>query len=941
MNVLKVLVCAGLLLVGVDARRLNAQTVSSTTGAINGTVTDSSKGVIPGVTVTLSGPALMGVPTTVTEPDGTYRFSTVPIGEYKLNFELSGFGTVTREGIRVSVGFTATVNAEMNPGSVAETITVSGASPVVDVSSTSVASHYDSEKLAELPGSRDPWAVIAQAPAVAMQRMDVGGSGAWAQQVFRAYGLSGGQRNEIEGIVANEGSGSMYYTDFGSFEEISVTPVGNTSEVGTPGVYSNFVSKSGGNVYHGNVYLDFENESMETTNIDDKQIALGISGNPGQTIDTQDLNRLAMFRDFTADIGGFVKKDKLWWYFSFRNNVTDLRLPTLVDEIQHTYGPSYTGKGTANLSENGNHKLVGYFQRAGKIQPSYLAAIILPSARTSPAIMRANTVWSSGFPNTTYKAEYNGVLSSSLLLVVRGGANNSFWFRNGKSADPRIEDTGNNFVSGGMYGIDNIRRRPQASGSLSYFKQGWAGTHNFKVGGEVMRDTLEQPFRGFINPTNSVSVRSNGAPIQVRLYQGPNTSVNKLLTESVYISDSWLPTKKLTINLGVRLDRYRPYLPAQTGPAGQSYAAVDKIVQWNNIGPRVGGSYDLTGKGKTVIKANYGKYWLYPSSDFALNANPNPAGWYQDLAWTDLNSNGVWNPGEEGRVIAALGGAAATTFDSAIKDTYQHQLLTYLEREIAPNLGVRTGFVWNGQRQVYGQVNVNRPLSAFTVPVTVQDPGPDGVLSTKDDGGTLTAYNLSAGALALPVVNITQNLPERNNNYYTWEVSANRRQTGSWSLSASFAETWNHDAALGVGTSYTPNNTISSVGTEDVYKTWQAKITSTLRFPLGLRVIPLMRHQSGVVFARTFTARLNWGNPTVKAERIGDERTDNVTLFDVRTERVFTLIHGVRVTGMFDLYNLTNSNVEQDTSFASGSTYRRPVAITPPRIARVGFKVNW
>ena len=241
MNVLKVLVCACLLLIGVGAGRLNAQTVSSTTGAINGTVTDSPKSVIPGVTVTLSGPALMGVPTTVTEQDGTYRFSTVPIGEYKLNFELTGFGTITREGIRVSVGFTATVNAEMNPGALAETVTVSGASPVVDVSSTSVASHFDSEKLAELPGSRDAWAVIAQAPAVAMQRMDVGGSGAWAQQVFRAYGLSGGRaERQIEGIWSNEGRRSMYYTDFGSFEEISVTPVGNTSEGADPGRLQQF-----------------------------------------------------------------------------------------------------------------------------------------------------------------------------------------------------------------------------------------------------------------------------------------------------------------------------------------------------------------------------------------------------------------------------------------------------------------------------------------------------------------------------------------------------------------------------------------------------------------------------------------------------------------------------------------------------------------------------
>ncbi len=233
-----------------------AQTVTSTTGAINGTVTDSSKAVVPGVTVSLSGPALMGTTTSVTDENGFFRFSAVPIGDYKLTFELAGFGTVTREGIRVGVGFTATVNIEVNPGAVAETVTVSGESPLVDVSATSVGSRFDSEKLAELPGSRDPWMLIAVAPAVAMSRMDVGGSGAWTQQSYRAYGVSGGERNEVEGILVNEGSGQMYYTDFGSFEEISITPVGNTAEVGTPGVFSNFVSKSGRNTYHGNVYFD-------------------------------------------------------------------------------------------------------------------------------------------------------------------------------------------------------------------------------------------------------------------------------------------------------------------------------------------------------------------------------------------------------------------------------------------------------------------------------------------------------------------------------------------------------------------------------------------------------------------------------------------------------------------------------------------------------------
>src|SRR5262245_35057364 len=199
-----------------------AQTVSTTTGAINGTVTDTTKAVLPGVTVTLSGPAVMGTPTAATDQSGFFRLPSLAPGDYKLTFELSGFGTVTREGIHVGLGFTATLNVEMSPGSVAETITVSGASPVVDLQCTNVTTRSDTERLASLPGSRDFWAVVAQTPAVSMSRVDVGGSGALTQQPYTAYGLTSGggvNRGVVEGIMVNEGSGGggsdLYYTDYG------------------------------------------------------------------------------------------------------------------------------------------------------------------------------------------------------------------------------------------------------------------------------------------------------------------------------------------------------------------------------------------------------------------------------------------------------------------------------------------------------------------------------------------------------------------------------------------------------------------------------------------------------------------------------------------------------------------------------------------------------
>ena len=199
-----------------------AQTVTATTGAINGVVTDSTKAVVPGVTVTLSGPSLMTTRTALTDEAGAYRFSAVPLGDHTLTFQLSGFGTIVREGIHVGLGFTATVNVELSPATVDDSVTVSGAAPVVDVSSTAVTTHFDSDKLASLPGARDFFAIAANTPGVALSKMDVGGNGALTLQEYTAYGLratTGVNRNEVEGIRVGgaNGANDNYLSDFASF----------------------------------------------------------------------------------------------------------------------------------------------------------------------------------------------------------------------------------------------------------------------------------------------------------------------------------------------------------------------------------------------------------------------------------------------------------------------------------------------------------------------------------------------------------------------------------------------------------------------------------------------------------------------------------------------------------------------------------------------------
>ena len=128
-----------------------AQTVSATTGALIGTVTDSTKAVLPGVTVTLSGTALMGTSVGVTDERGNYRFSALPPGDYRVSFELSGFRASMHEGIKIGVGFTGTLNVELIPGAIEETVTVSSQSPVVDVQTTSIVTRFEADKLAAFP----------------------------------------------------------------------------------------------------------------------------------------------------------------------------------------------------------------------------------------------------------------------------------------------------------------------------------------------------------------------------------------------------------------------------------------------------------------------------------------------------------------------------------------------------------------------------------------------------------------------------------------------------------------------------------------------------------------------------------------------------------------------------------------------------------------------
>ena len=592
-----------------------------------------------------------------------------------------------------------------------------------------------------------------------------------------------------------------------------------------------------------------------------------------------------------------------------------------------------TGKLTYKLSPR--QTLVGYLQHQEFTNSSSFIVGASQPFQTSDALPRMT------FPASVWKGEYNAALTDAVYLEARAGGYFSNAVNEFKSTAPRISDVGANTVTGGALANERSLSRPQVNGSISFLKSGRGGSHTVRIGGEYMLDSVEWPTFGYGNPCNCVSVLNNGTPTQVQILLGSNVSRNDMVTSAGFVDDTWRVNRRITLSLGLRLDRYQPGLPEQEGPAGQRFDAIDSVITFNNWGPRLGIGGDITGDGKTVVKLQYGNFWLYPGTNFTGAFNPNPTGWTRTNAWTnDVNGNGRWDAGEEGAVTSVLGGSASTRLDGEIVNSNVHQTTLFIEREVAREMAIRTGIVINARRHPYGTININRPLTSYGVPVPIVDPGADGRVGTADDGPTMTAYGVLPEALAVPPVNVTMNVPNSDSEYYTWEMTGSWRGAAWGSLLASVTHTWNREAALGVGNDFTPNALINATGDQLRFTTWQAKLHGIVNLPSDVRLVPVVRSQSGTPYARTFVRTLNYGNATIKSEPVAANRTPTITLVDLRTEKTFRL-GSTRVTGFFDIYNLFNTNAEQTVTTSSGAAWLRPIAITGPRIFRIGARSEW
>ena len=337
------------------AKSAQAQT---TAAGIVGTITDTTGAVLPGVTVTAKGPALQ-VPQVlaVTDENGQYKLSPLPVGTYTVTYELSGFQTLKREGVQLQVGFVAKLDQALNPGSLQETVTVTGESPTVDVTYPAHSVNLSADALETLPTNRDGLkAYVGQVPGI-RTNLDVGASSMTDTVQIRAYGQTGNPWLMLDGVMFGGAQNSVQgaQVDFNSIDSTRVETVGANAENPKAGQFIDSVIKSGSNQFHGEVVTYGSHGHLEATNLTAALTTAGVKNPP----------KLHTMWDDSANIGGRIIRDKLWFFANYRNegytrDILNAFYPDGVTPMQtKTKDRLFLGKVSLQVSKS--NKLTGFY----------------------------------------------------------------------------------------------------------------------------------------------------------------------------------------------------------------------------------------------------------------------------------------------------------------------------------------------------------------------------------------------------------------------------------------------------------------------------------------------------------------------------------------------------------------------------------------------------
>ncbi len=956
-------------------------------GRLTGVVTDTQGAVLPGVTVTATSPALIGTRTTVTEADGKYLFPGLPTGTYKLSFDLQGFKKLDRDNVQVVLGQTISADVQLQIGGLTENVTVTGASPIVDVTTTKVGTDLKGEALIAVPNSTDTWGALSEAPGVRMQGFDVGGSHKSQQSGYESFGVQNQARVVSEGVDHTEGvGGTGFYEDYYANEEVSVSSLGSDVEMNSPGAAIVTTIKSGGNQFKGLENFAYEPGSFVGSNAAPSEMAsrgytCPLNGLGVQQCDNPNL----LFWELHTDLGGPIMKDKIWFYGAYNQFHINKQVSGVAQSVATDLGlfNNYTGKGTMKL--NNNNTLIGYGQWGRKQKPFRNLSALVP-----PQSILAQDSWSA-----MYKGEWQSVLSNRAFLDVNVGRFTLNWPMV-PAVNPRASAQNIPAVylsvpgeqnGAGWNAFTSTRSKPQVKAQMTYFLPTAAGSHDFKVGFEDIYDAYRigingqsGPYRlSFATPTSTTASRirfiDTGLPSAYG--SGWTASANTDQHYAGYLQDRWAPNNRLSVSMGVRIDYQRVgYTDGVRQPEiSDSTLSVQNVVcagqtplcdggaifpssttvpagtflRNTNAAARIGISYNLDGQGKSVLKAFYGRYYNNLADGFSA---VNPGGQnYVDYNFNDLNGNGKYDgPQELGTFRDRIGGASSPVLSST-KTPYTDEISFTLEHQFWEESSIRATYVRKMQKDFvpfYYTPMVTAWIGQLTVPVTASYNG--------------VTYNLVdvPNSLANSTGTEYTNWPDGNFTYDTVEMAFTKRIGTKIFLQMSGDYQWRNELRSPdpneLATSPLSTDPIAVFPYLDVnpavpnrQKTtmYHAQVSGRYTLPYDVGLGLNYRFQSGFPYSPIVpdgSVPLNVCNfgCAFFTQNLDQNRSDAVNLMNLRIDKSIPIgNHGAKGMIMLDVYNLLNADPVTNFDLSVGPTYKNVIAVLDPRVFQVGFRFEF
>jgi hypothetical protein len=975
---------AGLALVAVVAAPVALR--SQTSSAIEGTIRDESGGVMPGVTLTLTSPQLQ-VPqmVVVSDSQGHYKFADLRVGVYRLKTDLEGFQSFVREGLQLDTGFVARLDIVVKVGTLAETVTVSGASPVVDVVTTrggqTLATDLATKTLPMLGHQAD---MVRLIPGL---EGGVGGTAANPTGMGQGYNIS---------ISAYGQAGTTAYLEdleihqitqpalTSSTEQLDVRSYGNGAQNHVAGVALNYIFPSGGNQFHGKLDTSYLGTGMVADNLTPALRAQGLT-----------IGEVTKFHtDTTGSLGGKVIANKLWFFGAARWRQAQKTVAGIVanagpdgkyltgDEPAAWLGFYQDGqvvKGSFQLSPK--YQIIGmnYHDNACNHGTPAATGGLPASARTIP--LEASTFYC--IPEYFWDGQFRGTPRSDLsFYAVWGRSSYETQYHCEDGVDPSISTrydrnsqlfTGCSISNGNTYftaGRRGTTFHYMGTGAVTYIPTGGAfqAKHAFKMGYKLLKKTLggnaraHPPGAGDYVLIYDTIGGVPHTPTEIYIYYLPVEPRDRDNASSVFFEDSWRVSERVTLNLGARVERQHSFIPPQHQAAGQFVQAHDypkiEVGAWTTWAPRLAAAWDIIGSAKSVVKASWGIYndQIFGAlGSYSEGFNP-VIGTVYAYKWSDKGHIDNYTPGEVNldlngpdflRLISGGGLTNRLPDAPGFRIPHSSEVAVSLEHEILPGMGGKFLFI---QKKRYGNretINPARPYAAFNIPLQRRDPGPDGIIGTADDGPMATIYDYDA-AYRGNAFEKQQSLNRPNANHdtaTTYEGSVTKRFSNRWSVTSSYGAT--HQYRYLTGIVQTPNEAYYNLDA-----TWVKvfRLNGSYELPWKISLGTNLNVLNGVLNQRTYIFRAAdpLGGPslrqqntvTLRLEPYGATKGPARKYWDLRAGRTFSV--GNRTfDAAVDLLNVINVAAIEGLNAASGPNFGQVTSISSPRIVRVDVQYRF